>query len=315
MKTMNTGKKIGLRLIAGVVLLQWVLAVPAASAAGLRVVATTTMITDMVKEVGGDRVEVDGLMGPGVDPHLFKPAAPDVIRLSRAEVIFYNGLMLEGKMGDLFVRMGRRGKLVYPVTESVPQDKLLEPEEFAGHADPHIWGDPALWSHGVDTVVEGLSKADPRNAGYYRQRGQAYQAQLEELHAWAKKRFAEVDKERRVLVTSHDAFNYLGRAYDLDVVGLQGISTESEPGLADIAKMTDLIRARKVKAIFVESSVSPAAIQRISKDAGVRIGGELFSDACGTPGKIEKGHGESYDVGTYIGMMKHNVNTAVDALK
>ena len=284
-------------------------------AAPLPVTTTTTMLTDMVKEVGGNRVKVDGLMAPGVDPHLFKPTAPDVLKLSRAKVIFYNGLMLEGKMADLFGRMSKRGTKVVAVASAIPNDQLLHPSDFEGHADPHVWGDSRLWAKCVDVVVKTLSDADPAGRAYFAERGAAYQKQLIDLHSWATKRFAEVPKERRVLVTSHDAFNYLGRAYDLDVVGLQGISTESEPGLADIAKMVDLIKARKVKSIFVESSVAPTAIKRIAKDAGVSIGGELFSDACGTPGEKHTAHGETYDVGTYLGMMKHNVNTAVDALK
>lgn len=286
-----------------------------AAPAKVQVTTTTTMLTDMVKQVGGDRVNVEGLMGPGVDPHLYKATAPDVIKLSRAKVIFYNGLMLEGKMADLFGRMSGRGIRVHAVSEKIPAGELLHPAEFAGHSDPHIWGDPRLWTQCVDTVIRVLSEEDPAGRAYFEERGKAYQKQLSDLHEWAAKRFAEIPKSRRVLVTSHDAFNYLGRAYDLEVVGLQGISTESEPGLADVAKMVDLIKERKVKSIFVESSVSPAAIQRIAKDAGVSIGGELFSDACGTPGEIQSAGGERYDVGTYIGMMKHNINTSVDALK
>ena len=286
-----------------------------AHAAKLNVVTTTTMVTDMVKEIGGDRVKVVGLMGPGVDPHLYKPASGDVVKLQRAKIIFYSGLMLEGRMTDLFFRMARAGKLVYAVTESIPEKDRLEPPEFAGHWDPHVWGDPILWSKCIVTVVDGLSKADPAGAAGYAKRGQAVVASYKAMRAWALKRIAAVPREQRILVTSHDAFNYFGQAFGFQVVAVQGLSTVTEAGLADIVKMVDFIKQKKIKAIFVESSVNPAAIKRVSKDSDVKIGGELFSDACGALGDMHEAHGEKYDVGTYIGMLKHNVNTVVDALK
>ena len=286
-----------------------------AHAAKLNVVTTTTMVTDMVKEIGGDRVKVVGLMGPGVDPHLYKPASGDVVKLQRAKIIFYSGLMLEGRMTDLFFRMARAGKLVYAVTESIPEKDRLEPPEFAGHWDPHVWGDPILWSNCIVTVVDGLSKADPAGAAGYAKRGQAVVASYKAMRAWALKRIAAVPREQRILVTSHDAFNYFGQAFGFQVVAVQGLSTVTEAGLADIAKMVDFIKKENIKAIFIESSVNPAAIKRVSKDSDVKIGGELFSDACGALGDMHEAHGEKYDVGTYIGMLKHNVNTVVDALK
>ena len=281
----------------------------------MNVVTTTTMVTDMVKEIGGDRVNVVGLMGPGVDPHLYKPASGDVVKLQRAKVIFYSGLMLEGRMTDLFFRMARAGKLVYAVTESIPEKDRLEPPEFAGHWDPHVWGDPILWSNCIVTVVDGLSKADPAGAADYAKRGRAVDASYKAMKAWALKRIAEVPRKHRILITSHDAFNYFGQAFGFQVVAVQGLSTVTEAGLADIAKMVDFIKEKKIKAIFVESSVNPAAIERVSKDANVKIGGELFSDACGKVGDIHEAHGEKYDVGTFVGMLKHNINTVVDALK
>tara|TARA_B000000460_G_scaffold178003_1_gene127068 strand:+ start:22 stop:939 length:918 start_codon:yes stop_codon:yes gene_type:complete len=281
----------------------------------MNVVTTTTMVNDMVKEIGGDRVNVVGLMGPGVDPHLYKPASGDVVKLQRAKVIFYSGLMLEGRMTDLFFRMARAGKLVYAVTESIPEKDRLEPPEFAGHWDPHVWGDPILWSNCIVTVVDGLSKADPAGAADYAKRGRAVDASYKAMKAWALKRIAEVPRKHRILITSHDAFNYFGQAFGFQVVAVQGLSTVTEAGLADIAKMVDFIKQKKIKAIFVESSVNPAAIERVSKDANVKIGGELFSDACGKVGDIHEAHGEKYDVGTFVGMLKHNINTVVDALK
>ena len=281
----------------------------------LNVVTTTTMVTDMVREIGGDRVNVVGLMGPGVDPHLYKPASGDVVKLQRAKVIFYSGLMLEGRMTDVFFRMARAGKLVYAVTESIPEKDRLEPPEFAGHWDPHVWGDPLLWSKCIVTVVDGLSKADPDGAAEYFKRGKTVDASYKAIKAWGLKRITEVPMEQRILVTSHDAFNYFGQSFGFQVVAVQGLSTVTEAGLADIAKMVDFIKSKNLKAVFVESSVNPAAIERVSKDSGVKIGGELFSDACGAVGDIHEARGEKYDVGTFVGMLKHNINTVVDALK
>ena len=285
----------------------------AAGAAGrkIRVTATTSMVTDLVKQVGGDRVEVSGLMGAGVDPHLYKATAADVSRLQQAEVIFYNGLVLEGKMTDIFTKLARTKKFVYPLAEGVPEKRLLEPPQFEGHYDPHVWFDVELWALCAQTVVKGLAEFSPGDREYFERRGKEVAARLLGLHEWALKKAAELPKENRILVTSHDAYNYFGRAYDFQVVGLQGVSTVTEAGLADMAKLVDFIRQKRVKAIFVESSVSPATIQRIAKDAGVRVGGELFSDAMGTPGQMENG----YDLGTYEGMIKHNLTTIVEALK
>jgi len=287
----------------------------ALSAAPLKVAATTTMVADLVRQVGGERVQVEALMGAGVDPHLYAPSARDILKLNTSKVIFYSGLHLEGKMTDLFGKMTRRGKAVHAVTSALDTSNLLKPEDYEGHHDPHVWGDASLWEQCVDVVVEGLSKADPASKAYFQRRGAAHKKELEAVHAWAAKRVAEVPKGNRVLVTSHDAFAYLGRAYGLEVVGVQGVSTATEAGLADVAKTVDFIKQRGIKAIFVESSVSPAVIERISRDSGAVIGGELFSDACGQPGDLHKAHGESYDVGTVVGMLKHNINTAVDALK
>ena len=285
---------------------------PAAAAEKkIKVAATITMVADFARNVGGDRVEVETLMGPGVDPHLYKAAASDVTKLQQADVIFYSGLLLEGKMQDIFGKLARSKRFVYAVTESIPPERLLEPPQFAGHYDPHVWFDVPLWKICVDVVAKGLSEVDPSGKDGYEKRAAATRARLDELHAWALKKAAELPSERRILVTSHDAYNYFGRAYGFQVVGLQGISTVSEAGLADVAKLTDFIKQKKIKAVFVESSVPHDTIERISKDAGVKIGGELFSDAMGTPGQIENG----YDLGTYEGMIKHNLTTIVDALK
>ena len=286
---------------------------PTSSAAEkkIKVVATTSMVADLVRNVGGDKVEIHGLMGPGVDPHLYKATATDVLKLQQANVIFYSGLLLEGKMQELFGQMARRKKFVYAVTEDLPKDQLLEPPSMGGHYDPHVWFDVPLWSKCASKVAEGLSEFDPGNKQFFEQRAEQLQSKLVALHQWALKKANDLPQERKIVVTSHDAFNYLGRTYGFKVVGLQGISTVTEAGVADMAKLVDFISQHKVPAVFVESSVSHTTIDRISKDAGVKIGGELFSDAMGAPGDMENG----YDLGTYEGMIKHNLSTIVAALK
>ena len=305
-------KKWGLGLVG---LLAWV---ASACVAGepLKVVATTTLVADLVASVAGDRGVVVGLMGPGVDPHLYKATASDVNKLQKADIIFYNGLHLEGRMADMLVKLGRRGKLVYAVTESVPEERLLEPAEFEGHYDPHLWFDPLLWAECIGAVVEGLSTARPEAAEYFEAQGEALRGQYRAHFEWAVAQIEQVPEGQRVLITSHDAYNYFGRAFGFQVVGVQGISTLSEAGVSDIVQITSFIKERGIKAIFVESSVSPAAIQRVSQDSGARIGGELYSDAMGRPGQIETAaDGTSFDVGTYEGMLKSNVSKIVEALR
>jgi len=277
----------------------------------VRATATIGMVADLVNQVGGDRVAVTQLMGPGVDPHLYKPTSKDATTLSKSDVIFYSGLMLEGRMADLFTRLGREGRPAYAVTESVAKDELLEPEEFEGHYDPHLWFDVSLWAQTVPTIVKGLSEVDPEGKATYEANAATLMDKLARLDEWNKETAAELPEEKRILVTSHDAYNYFGRAYGFDVVGLQGVSTVSEAGLSDIASLVDFIKSQKVKAIFVETSVNPEAIERVAQDAGVKIGGELFSDAMGEPGEMKNG----YDVGTYEGMVKYNMETIVNALK
>lgn len=285
-----------------------------ASAAPLQVVTTTTMLTDLVQIIGGEDVVTKGLMGPGVDPHLYKAASSDLRHLSKADIVIYNGLYLEGKMSEVLDRMGRSGKTVYAVGSVIPRDKLIYPEDFDGHADPHIWGDVALWVQCADSVAQWLAKALPGKAGPIAERGKKYKALLQELDSWARTRAASLPESDRVLFTSHDAFNYFGRAYGFRVLGVQGISTVTEAGLGDVSKSIEFIKSKRIKAIFAESSVSSATIQKISQDSGAVVGGKLFSDAMGSPGDVVSLHGEEYDKGTYIGMMKHNVNTIVDAL-
>jgi len=277
----------------------------------VKAAATIGMIADIVRQVGGDRVQVEQVMGPGIDPHLYKPTATDAVHLSQADVIFYNGLMLEGRMADLFSRLARNGRKVYAVTESIPEEKFLEPAEFEGHYDPHVWFDTGMWAQTVPTIVKGLSEVDPEGKALYEENGKKVQANLEALDAWCKETAGSLPEQKRILVTSHDAYNYFGRAYGFKVVGLQGVSTVSEAALADMSQLVDFIKDQQVKAIFVESSVNPAAIKRVAEDSGAKVGGELFSDAMGNPGEM---HGP-YDTGTYEGMVRHNMSTIVNALK
>ncbi len=283
---------------------------------GVRVVTSTSQLADIVRNVGGDLVELESLMGPGVDPHLYKATARDVITLRRADLIVYNGLHLEGRLASTFSKAAKRGRLVVAAAENIPEERLLSSANFVDSHDPHVWFDPALWSYAVDAVVQALVAADSENAAAYRAGGERYAAEVRVLVDWAVKRIGQIPDTRRVLVTSHDAYSYFGRAFGVEVVGVQGISTATEAGLADVAKMVDFIKRRAVPAIFVESSVSPATIRRISADSGAIVGGELFSDALGAAGKMHEGaDGERYDVGTYIGMFKYNVDTIVSALK
>jgi manganese/zinc/iron transport system substrate-binding protein len=265
------------------------------------VVATTTMIADMVRTIGGDDIALSALMGPGVDPHLYKPSAEDAQKLGTAKAIFYNGLMLEGRISELLDRLAAQGREVHAVTAKLGETDLIHPEG-APHADPHVWGDTQLWLKCLGPVVEGLSRVLPEKAAVFAERGQKWKMATLALHDWAKAQAAQIPAERRVLITSHDAFNYFGRAYGFQVVGVQGISTVSEAGLADVAKTVDFIKSRQVKAIFVESSVPHATIERIAKDSGAKIGGELFSDALGA--------GQTYEQ-----MLRFNVSTIVKALK
>lgn len=275
----------------------------------LRVVATTGMIADMVREVGGDRVRVEGFMGPGVDPHLYKARESDVRRLAEADLVFFNGLHLEAKMAEVLERIRGRIRTV-AVTRDIDRSRLLAPPEFEGAYDPHVWFDITLWMEAVETVRAALAGIDPANAETYRRNAARYLAELRALHEYVKTRAASLPPERRVLVTAHDAFNYFGRAYGFEVRGLQGISTATEAGTADIQRLADFIAARRIPAIFVESSVSPRTIEAVraavrARGFEVEIGGQLYSDALGDAGTPE---------GTYTGMVRHNIDTIVDAL-
>jgi len=275
----------------------------------IRAVATTGMVADVVKNVGGELVEVTGLMGPGVDPHLYKPSERSVIALADADVIFYNGLHLEAGMGKVFERMDGAVQTV-ATTDGIDRALLSSPPEFQGNYDPHVWFDVQMWMATVNTVRDALIEMDPPNAQTYRENAAAYLAELAALDQYLHTQAAKIPAEKRVLITAHDAFNYFGRAYGFEVRGLQGISTASEAGTADVQALADFIVERGIPAIFVESSVPTRTIEAVqaavrARGAEVQIGGQLFSDAMGSAGTPE---------GSYPGMVRHNIDTLVKAL-
>ncbi|MGF9914699.1 zinc ABC transporter substrate-binding protein [Paenibacillus ehimensis] len=281
-----------------------------AASGKVKVTATIGMIADIVKQVGGAHVEVTGLMKAGVDPHLYKASQGDLKKLDRADIIFYNGLHLEGKMTDVFEKM-EKTKPTVAVTKNIPESKLRGMEDGTGAHDPHVWFDVKHWISATETVRDELSKHDAANAADYKKNAEAYIKQLEELHQYAKEQIASIPEKQRVLVTAHDAFGYFGDAYGIKVMGLQGISTASEYGSKDVSDLRDFLVANKIKAVFVESSVPKKSIEAVIEGAKkqgheIQIGGELFSDAMGEEGTPE---------GNYIGMVRHNINTIVQALK
>ena len=273
----------------------------------LNIVTTTGMVADLVRNIGGTRVSVVSLMGTGVDPHLYKATQGDLRRLVNADIIIYNGLHLEGKMQEIFAKMAKK-KPVFAVTKNLNPSDVMKAGDLY---DPHIWFDVALWKKAGQTVFQELSKIDSANASYYEDRTIKYLIELDLLDKWVKEQIKSIPKNQRMLITAHDAFGYFGRAYDIEVRGLQGISTASEFGLNDIKRLKEVIVERNIKAVFVESSVPKKFLQSLvagvkAEGGNLRIGGELYSDAMGLKGTPE---------GTYIGMVRHNVNTIVDALK
>jgi manganese/zinc/iron transport system substrate-binding protein len=275
-----------------------------------RVVATVGMVADIVRNVAGERAKVESLMGEGVDPHLYKPTRSDVAALQGADVVFYSGLLLEGKMADTLVRVARGGKPVHAVTEALDESYLLSPPGFQGHHDPHVWMDVSAWAKAVSVVAEALSVYDDEGKELYAANAERYAAELMKLHEYVRGIVSSIPREQRVLITAHDAFNYFGRAYDIEVLGIQGISTESEAGLEDINRLVDLIVKRGIRAVFVETSVADKNVRALvegarSRGQEITIGGTLFSDAMGAAGTYE---------GTYMGMLDHNATVIASAL-
>lgn len=274
------------------------------------IVCTTGMIGDMVQNLVGDSLKVISLMGPGVDPHLYKATQGDISHLSSASVIVYNGLHLEGKMNSIFEKLSK-SKTIIAVSDGLSKNDLINSSDFEGAQDPHIWFDVSLWSKAMITVSEKLQKAFPNLESYIQEQEVIYAKQLQSLHEYCKKQSALIPENQRIMITAHDAFKYFGKAYHLEVRGLQGISTTAEFGLQDISNLVQYVTNKKIKAIFVETSVPQKSIEAViegceKRGHNVVLGGELFSDAMASPNEPE---------GKYIGMVKHNINTIVKALK
>ncbi|MEP1613116.1 MAG: zinc ABC transporter substrate-binding protein [Roseobacter sp.] len=275
----------------------------------LNVVATTGMITDAVRVLGGDHVAVKGLMGAGVDPHAYRQTRSDIVSMTRSDLVLWHGLYLEAQMESFFADLARK-KIIVPVADALPKDLLLSHEDYDGRFDPHVWMDPRMWSLVVTQVQSALSAALPEAADDIAANAKAYQAELDALDQYARTSLSKLTSEQRVLVTAHDAFAYFGKAYDFDVMGIQGISTESEAGLNRISELVETLVERDIRAVFVETSVSDRNMRALVEGAAARghdvvIGGSLYSDAMGVEGTYE---------GTYLGMIDRNVTTIARAL-
>ena len=272
----------------------------------LTIVATTTMLADLANKIGGEAVTVTGLMGPGIDPHLYQASAGDVIKLQDADVVLYNGLHLEGKMGDLFSSLGEQGRNMISIEDGFDVNDLLEDSENPGYYDPHVWFDVELWRNAAEHVTSELSTIDSDNTSSYQSNLESYNRELSKLEVYINDRLTEIPENQRILVTAHDAFGYLGNAYGIEVVGLQGISTDAEASTSDVRLLAQFIEENQIKAIFVESSVPPKNIEAlqdavIARGFEVEIGGQLYSDSLGD--------------GNYIDTFRENIDTIVDALK
>jgi manganese/zinc/iron transport system substrate-binding protein len=277
----------------------------------IRAVVTVGMVADMVANIGGERVTVTALMGPGVDPHLYKPSLGDVRALDQADVIFFSGLHLEGRMVELFEKMNASGYRAIEVSDQIDRALLHELAELEGSYDPHIWFDVTLWQRTADRVEAALIALDPASQALYQRNADAYQTRLTALHAYVERQAASIPTQSRVLITAHDAFGYFGARYGFEVRGIQGTSTATEASASDVRVLAQFIADRKIKAIFVESSVPAATVQAVqaavrARGWDVAVGGELFADAMGAAGTTE---------GTYEGMVRHNIDTITDALR
>lgn len=280
----------------------------------IRVVCTTGMVADLVRHTGGEWVQVHVLMGPGVDPHLYKARPNDLALLQRADLVFYSGLHLEGKMADVLESLPRQGRLAFAVTAALTAKDLLTD---TGQFDPHVWLDVRLWQKCLWLVRDVLVQYDPQHADEYRRHAEDYGKRLSALDDWVREQVQQIPPKQRLLVTAHDAFRYFGRAYGIEVHGIQGISTESEASAAEIDALVELLVSRNIKAVFVESSVNPRNVQAVVEGCRrrghvLRIGGELYSDALG---EYRADVPEEDNPGTYIGMVRHNVRTIVEALR
>jgi len=274
------------------------------------IICTTSIIADIVKNIGQEYIEVVVLMGPGVDPHLYKPVESDILKIATADIIFYNGLHLEAKMTDLFEYL-KKQQITVAVTQDIPTEKLLSIDDYDNVYDPHVWFDISLWIDAVETIYQTLIEQSPEHQKFYKKNKDEYVHKLENLLITTQSMMQIIPKEKRILITAHDAFSYFGRLYDCKVIALQGISTESSPGVYDLQKIIHLICQNNIPAIFIESSIPVKNIMAIQEgvtscNKHVALGGELYSDALGQEGSSAT---------TYIDMIMHNVTTIANALK
>lgn len=277
----------------------------------IQAIATTTMLTDLVKVIGGEQINVKGLMGPGIDPHGYRASASDVDSMTQAHVVAYNGLHLEGQMGRVFGELDKMDKEVFVLEDAIDQTAILDSEDEELPVDPHIWFSVPLWAEAADYITASLSAYDPDHAADYQKNNDDYQVELKELDTYIRNRVNELPEESRYLVTAHDAFKYFGNEYGFEVVGLQGLNTQTEAGTRDVSQLAQFIVAHEIKAIFVETSVPTRTIESLQeavqqRDWTLEIGGELYSDALGD---------DKQEAETYIKMYRQNIDTIVDALK
>ena len=272
------------------------------------VVSTTTMLYDLTRQIGGDKINALGLMGSGIDPHQYRASAGDVIKMQQADMVVYNGLHLEGKMGDIFESLAVRGKKSVCVSGEIAEDRLIIND---GIPDPHIWFDVSLWKEAAKAVEKGLAELDTENAWYYGERLERYIKELEKLDIYIRERVGEIPEKKRVLITAHDAFGYFGRAYGFEVTGLQGINTATEAAASDVSRLADIIAEREINAVFVESSMPVKNIKSLMEAVNARgydtdLGGSLYSDSIGD---------EAEGTDTYISAFRHNIDTIANELK
>ena len=283
-----------------------------------RIVVTTTQIRDLVKRITANRFDITAMMGPGVDPHTYKPTSRDILALSKADVIVFHGMMLEGRLSDILANLKKRGIRIHELTSTLTKKQVIfsDKDQMEGHPDPHIWFNPTNWSFVASEFTNMISEFDPEGKETYEKNLLTFTKEISEVKNWAITQINKIPKSQRKLVTSHDAFQYFGKSFGMSVVALQGISTTTEAGLGDRANLVDLIKRQKIKAIFIESSVNPDAINEVANECNVQVGGKLFSDALGAKNRYATGpEGKSFSTDTWSGMMIHNVNTIVNALK
>jgi manganese/zinc/iron transport system substrate-binding protein len=281
-------------------------------------VVTTTQIRDLVEQITANRFDITAMMGPGVDPHTYKPTSKDILALSKADIIVFHGMMLEGRLSDVLANFKNRGVRTHELTSALSKKQVIfsDKDQLESHPDPHIWFNPTNWSFVASEFTNMISEYDPEGNETYGKNLLTFTKEITGVKNWAIAQINEIPKSQRKLVTSHDAFQYFGKSFGMSVVALQGISTTTEAGLGDRTNLVDFIKRQKIKAIFVESSVNPDAINEIANECNVQVGGKLFSDALGTKNHYVIGpKGKSFSTNTWTGMMIHNVNTIVNALK